>query len=135
MQHRIDLSKHRLSNAERMLSASKILLEAEDYGSVANRSYYCIYHAMRAVLALEELDFKKHSGVISHFRQQYIKSGKFSEAGTKLSKIIDKLFLVRTKSDYDDFFLIPKKEVTQQVENAEYFLKEIKSFLSKQGVC
>ena len=42
---------------------------------------------MRAVLALEGDDFKKHSGVIAIFRQNYIKSGIFD---TVYSEIIQK---------------------------------------------
>lgn len=39
-----------------------------------NRAYYSIFHAMRAILALDEVDFKKHSGVIAYFRENYIKN-------------------------------------------------------------
>ena len=33
--------------------------------SVANRSYYAVFHAMRAVLAFDKIDLKRHSGIIS----------------------------------------------------------------------
>ena len=40
-----------------------------------HRSYYAIFHAMRAVLALDGIDMKRHSGVMSEFRRLYIKTG------------------------------------------------------------
>ncbi len=109
------------------LDAAKSLLVSSNYKSAANRSYYAIFHAMRAVLAFDGIDMKHHSGIISEFRRLYIKNEIFD---SKLSQIISVLFNIRTDSDYDDFFVISKSEVEEQILNAEYFLKEIETFLS-----
>lgn len=121
------LSNARFEHATECLDAAKSLLASSNYKSAANRSYYAIFHAMRAVLAFDEIDMKHHSGVISEFRKLYIKTNIFD---VKLSQIISLLFDIRTESDYDDFFIISKTEVEEQIENAEYFLKEIEKFLS-----
>ena len=84
---------------------------------------------MRAVLALDGLDFKRHSGVIAEFRKSYIKTGVFD---AELSHIIDSLKDVRQSSDYDDFYLISKEEVSQQVDNAEHFVSEVEVYLKNQ---
>ncbi|MCL2355352.1 MAG: HEPN domain-containing protein, partial [Oscillospiraceae bacterium] len=55
---------------------------------------------MRAVLALEEKDVKKHSGLISYFNKEYIKTGKFPN---DLYKLIYSAFNIRQASDYEDF--------------------------------
>ena len=62
----IDLSKARLENAKERLAFAEKILEIGDYKTVANRSYYAIFNAMRAVLALENFDTKKHSGVVAN---------------------------------------------------------------------
>ena len=62
------LSQARLEHAVECLSAARNLLETGNYKSAANRSYYAVFHAMRAVLAFDEIDMKRHSGVISEFR-------------------------------------------------------------------
>lgn len=49
-----NLSKLRLEHANKCLSSAKLLVEADDFASAANRSYYAVFHAMRAVLALME---------------------------------------------------------------------------------
>ena len=104
----IDLSLYRLSKAKQYLEDAKRTLELEMYDTSANRSYYAIFHAARAVLALEGLDFKKHSGVISNFQMRYIKTGIFDK---QLSNIIKSAFSLRTESDYEDFYVIAKVDV------------------------
>ena len=97
------LSIRRMGQAEQCLESAKLLLEADDIKGAANRSYYGIFHAIRAVLALEGKDFAKHSGVISFFRQNYIKTGILD---VSLSDIITDAFQVRTECDYNDYYII-----------------------------
>ena len=63
------LSQVRYEHAEECLDAAKSLLSSDNYKSAANRSYYAIFHAMRAVLAFDGIDMKHHSGIISEFRR------------------------------------------------------------------
>lgn len=129
LEEKRSLSNVRYDHALECLDAAKSLLESGNYKSAANRSYYAIFHAMRAVLALDEVDMKHHSGIISEFRKRYIKTGVFE---IRLSHIISVLFDTRTDSDYDDFFVISKAEVAEQTENAAYFLQKIRTYLDKQ---
>lgn len=120
------LSIRRMEQAEQCLESAKLLLEADDIKGAANRSYYGIFHAIRAVLALEGKDFAKHSGVISFFRQNYIKTGILD---VSLSDIITDAFQVRTECDYNDYYIISKAEVEEQVQNAERFIETISDYL------
>ena len=47
----------------------------------------------------------------------------------ELSLTIDELVEVRQGSDYDDFYIISKNEVEQQLLNAEIFVNEIEKYL------
>lgn len=123
------LSQARLEHAIECLSAARNLLETENYKNAANRSYYAVFHAMRAVLAFDEIDMKRHSGIISEFRRRYIKTGIFE---TRMSEIISVLFDVRTDSDYDDFFVISKADTAVQIENAEYFVSSVRAYLKNK---
>ena len=78
------LSQVRMEHAVECLSAARSLLEVGGYKSAANRSYYAVFHAMRAVLAFDEIDMKHHSGIISEFRRRYIKTEIFE---TRMSEI------------------------------------------------
>ena len=82
-----------------------------------------------AVLAFDEIDMKRHSGVISEFRRRYIKTGIFE---TRMSEIISVLFDVRTDSGYDDFFVISKADTAVQIENAEYFVSSVRAYLKNK---
>ena len=50
---RISLSKAGLDNAKERIEFANKILEIGDYKTVANRSYYAVFSAMRAVLAIE----------------------------------------------------------------------------------
>lgn len=113
-----ELSDYRLVQAERCIKSARILAVDDDYKGAANRSYYAIFHCMRSVLALEGVDFSKHSGVSAYFRRQYIKTGIF---GIELSDIIKEAFDIRSDSDYDDYYVLSKEDVEEQIKNAEKF--------------
>ena len=121
------LSDIRLEHADECISAAKNLLGSENYKSAANRAYYTVFHAMRAVLAFDKIDMKHHSGIIAEFRRLYIKTGIFD---AELSKIISVLSDSRNDSDYDDFFIVSKEEVAEQIKDAELFLVKIKEYVS-----
>ena len=80
-------------------------------------------------MALDGIDMKHHSGIISEFRRLYIKTGILD---SKLSDIIGSLSTVRNNSDYDDFYIVSKKEISRQIENAEYFIATVKEYLEQR---
>lgn len=125
---KIELSKTRLDIAKERIEFADKILQIGDYKTVANRSYYAVFSAMRAVLALNGFDSKKHSGIIAEFRKEYLKS---SILPKELSEIIDGLVEVRQGSDYDDFYLISKEEVAVQLANAKLFVTSISNYLGE----
>ena len=60
-----DLSSHRLERAKDLLRQSELLLKNKEYDGSINRSYFAIFHAIRALLALVGIDSRRHTGVIS----------------------------------------------------------------------
>jgi uncharacterized protein (UPF0332 family) len=124
---RADISKYRLALSRDCLVAAFNNIKSGDFKASANRAYYCIFNAMRAVLALDKLDFKKHSGVISEFQRLYIKTKRFP---VEFSVIIENAFIIRGKSDYEDFYVISKDEVVRQAESAKTFFEAVERYLS-----
>ena len=125
-----DLSDCRLEQAKRCIKSARVLVADNDYKGAANRSYYAIFHCMRSVLVLDGVDFSKHSGVLAYFRKQYIKTGIFD---IELSDIIGEAFDIRNDSDYDDYYIISKEDVKEQIENAEKFYCIIEEYLRKKN--
>lgn len=124
-----EYAKYRLEKAERCIGTAELNLQSGDYQAAANRSYYAIYHAIRSILALDEVDFKRHSGVISYFRKEYIKTGIFP---VDYSDMIGDAFEIRGSSDYDDFYVISKERVLNQIENAKEMYAAIEEYINSR---
>ena len=119
------LSELRLSQAKQCLVSAEALLQINDERGAVNRAYYAVFHAIRSVLILEGKDFAKHSGVISYFRKEYIKTGVFS---ADISDTITDLFNSRSSSDYDDHFDFSKDEVVELLKESADFVAVIEEY-------
>lgn len=97
-----ELVKYRVEKSKNDFEASKILSENGLFAQSLNRSYYSIFHAVRSILAFEQFDSKKHSGIIAYFNQNFVSTGIFDKS---YSKILMGAEIIRNKSDYNDFNL------------------------------
>lgn len=120
------LSTVRFEHAQECFDAAQNLVAAGQYKSAANRLYYSVFHAMRAVLAFDGIDMKHHSGIISEFRKRYIKTDVFDKS---LSNTISMAYDMRTGSDYDDHYIIVKSEVEDLISDVDFFLRQVKLFI------
>ncbi len=123
-----DLAFYRLEKAKEDLVRSKREFEISDYKLTLNRSYYAIFHAIRAVNTLDGFDSSKHSGVIAHFNQFHVKTEEFP---SDISKKIANAMNIRQLSDYDDFYIASKKVAEEQVQVAEDILNLVEQYLNK----
>jgi len=84
---------------------------------------------MRAVLALTGEDYKRHSGVIARFLEQYLK---IKLLPPELSKTISMAFIIRNRSDYEDFYVCSIADTEKLVSDAEAFLQAVSTFLEQK---
>lgn len=124
-----ELVGYRMDRAFEMLSASEDNFNIGQYKTSMNRSYYAIFHSMRAVNLLKGFDSSKHSGVIAFFNKEYIKNGILEK---QLSEIIKDSSYLREKSDYDDFFIASKSDAEKQLINAKKFVDNVKKYITEQ---
>lgn len=124
-----ELAGYRMKRAEEMLDAASGNLEIGQYKTSLNRSYYAIFHAMRAANILKGFDSSKHSGVIAFFNKEYLKENILDR---NLSVIIKNSAFLREKSDYDDFYIASRKEAEKQLKDAQVFLKAVEKYLDQQ---
>ena len=130
MQHeRETLCKYRLERAKEDLQAAHLNHESGLFKAAINRSYYAIFHSIRAVNILDGFDASKHSSVIAHFNQYYVHTGEFDRG---IYKIIDGAYRIREKCDYSDFFLASKEESSIQLEHAETFVKTVEAYILRK---
>ena len=129
MQHeRETLCKYRLERAKEDLQAAHVNHESGLFKAAINRSYYAIFHSIRAVNILDGFDASKHSSVIAHFNQFYVHTGEFER---NTYKIIDSAYRIREKCDYSDFFVVSKEEAEEQIKKASAFITSVTEFLQK----
>ena len=79
------LAKYRLEQSRENLEEAEALFNINKFKGANNRAYYSIFHAIKAILTLEQTDFKKHSSVIAYFNKEYISKKIFSKRIRKKS--------------------------------------------------
>lgn len=121
-----DLCNYRLERSREDLKTAKINYESGMYKASVNRSYYAIFHAIRAVNILDGFDASKHSSVIAHFNQYYVHGQVFP---LEAYKIINSAYRIREKCDYSDFFIVSKEEAKEQIDKAEMFISGVEKFV------
>ena len=126
-----ELSEHRFQWAVDDLETAKHLFQNKRFRQSINRSYYAVFHAIRSVNALDGFDSSKHSGVIAHFNQTYVKPGYISKEASKIVRHSSEL---REQADYDDFFEANEELAQEAFLQAGQFVNAVKEFLIEQKV-
>lgn len=57
-------ANYRLARAKQDLSDAEFCYQNNRFLNANNRAYYSIFHSIRAVLALDKKDFKRHKDVL-----------------------------------------------------------------------
>lgn len=123
-----NLSNYRIAEAEDSLKVAAHCLKEGLYKDSINRSYYAAFYAVKAILALSTVDFKRHKDVMGYFNKEYVAKEIFPrEIGRKLGT----LQRVREKSDYDDFYIASRERAEEQFQTAELVIGEVKKYLDK----
>lgn len=97
-----------IAEAQRSLVAGHDNLDGGFAGIAVGRAYYAFFYAASALLLTKGLSRSKHSGVISSFRQHFVKTGAF---GPDLSDAYGKAMESRESADYDLLTALDNDEV------------------------
>lgn len=125
-----DLSAYRLQEAKDSLKVAENCLKENFYKDSINRSYYAAFYAVKSVLALKTIDFKRHKDVMAYFNKEYVASGVFPR---EIGRLIGMMQRVREKSDYDDFYIASKEKAEEQFESATIVIEAVKKYLEKMS--
>ncbi len=90
------LLDYRLEQAEEALSAGDLLKQAGHRRGALNRYYYAMFYDIQALVTMKRAKISKHSGALSFFDREFIKSGIFDK---KFSKWLHRLFDFRQDAD------------------------------------
>lgn len=127
-----ELMMYRMAGAKEKLDSSKLLLDYGNYKDSIGRSYYAMFSVVRAILALDGVDYSKHTGVIAYFQKEYVKAGAFDKL---YSKYLSQAFQIRNQADYEDFYIVSQKDAMEQYKKADEFVKVVEAYLEgeRQG--
>ncbi|MCL2222230.1 MAG: HEPN domain-containing protein [Oscillospiraceae bacterium] len=130
--HMHEYARQRLEKAADDLDTAEICYKAGKYDAAANRAYYAAYHAIRAVLALDNIERRKHSGNISYFREHYIATNVFDR---KYSETIKKAEILRNDADYKDMHTTSADEAEDIIEKANGFYSAVRAYVKGRIGC
>ncbi len=122
----IELSNHRLEQAKEELEDAELLFNKKRYKSANNRAYYAIFHAIKAVLALEPIDFKRHKDIQAYFNKNYVNTEIFPKS---MGRRISKASQVREDSDYDDEFIVKAENTQEQIDTAKEMIQLVELYI------
>ncbi|MBN1668304.1 MAG: HEPN domain-containing protein [Anaerolineales bacterium] len=117
-----------IENADEALEVAQLNLDNDFYAAAINRAYYAIFYAANAVLATKKLARSKHSGVLSIFRQHFIKTKLLHP---ELSMIYGQVMEDRHEGDYEILAATSKEDAEIDLNQARQFVEEIKVWLRK----
>ncbi|MFN0173936.1 MAG: HEPN domain-containing protein [Saprospiraceae bacterium] len=112
-----------LSDAEFSLQHGRLLVSA-------NRSYYCVFDCIAALLIDKEIFAKTHQGAHTKFNELYIKTQLMD---SKLNSLLLFVFDLRQTADYDFTHELAEQEVSTALEHARTFLAATKSYFGMKG--
>jgi uncharacterized protein (UPF0332 family) len=122
-------SKYRLDRAKQEYEVANLLYRENKLLAANNRAYYSIFYAIKAVLALEKKDFKRHKDVIAYFNKEYIHTEIFPK---KIGRKIAQAKAIREDSDYDEEYE-PSSEITAlQIETARELIELVEKYLDNK---
>ena len=110
-----------LNLAEEELETAQLLFENQRYRACVSRSYYAMYYATQALLALKGVNSRTHKGILQQFSYHFIKT---QILPPELAKYLKAAFDLRQLSDYDETCEI-------DMEQCQIILKQARSFCSR----
>jgi uncharacterized protein (UPF0332 family) len=105
-------------------------MEKQLFRPSINRSYYAMYYAVLALLAIEKKETSKHSGVISLFDKEFIKKGTFPK---EPSRWFHAAFDLRQRSDYGADQAVSSSDAERMLSNAKIFVDTVSTVLQGQS--
>lgn len=123
-----ELAKHRLEQAKENLEEAEILYNVKNIKEQIIEHIIQYFDSIKAVLALEPIDFKRHKDVVGYFNKNYVYPEIFPR---KMGSKIADASSVREDSDYDDEYIVKPEDTLKQIETAKELLKLVEEYIDK----
>ena len=119
-----------MGQAHETLRESEILLAEAALRGAVNRAYYAMFYALLALLATRQLGTSRHSGAISLFDREFVKTGLFPR---ELSRALHLAFDRRQEHDYGEMIPLTREIAEETLQDARVFVAAIEAYLREGG--
>ena len=114
--------------------ADKLILELDGarqlkmWSMAANRMYYAMLNALRALFVHDGHSAHTHAGMKSLFGMHYVTTGKISE---DLGRLYSQMETLRERADYDCYFEASEEDVEESYVRVKDFVAVVKELIAK----
>jgi uncharacterized protein (UPF0332 family) len=119
-----------MEHARRMLKVAAHNIADGFFGSAINRAYYAIFYAANALLATRGLARGKHSGVVTAFREHFVKPGLIE---VEYSDVYGRVMDNRRVSDYEIEIPVDAEAAEKDLSDAQRFVERVEQLLRQEG--
>lgn len=119
-----------LERGRQALAAAEALADLLLFADSISRSYYAVFHCLRALLFSRGVEPKTHSGAIHLFNSEFVRRGLFASTHNRL---LAGMKGARELADYDAAASFSRDDARGQIADAHAFAAEVRSFLSGEG--
>lgn len=118
-----------VEKAWQSLDAAESLYEDSFIDFSASRAYYAMFYSLEALLLDKNLSFSKHSGIISAFGKDFIKTGLFDK---KFHQYIIEAFDLRNAGDYGAMHSVHEEKALELMRNAREMIGTVQKYILKK---
>lgn len=130
MNVKISRIKQLMALAGRALDTAQVNFDVGDWRAAVNRAYYAIFYAASAMLLTKGLERRKHSGVISAFREYFVRP-KLIES--EYSGFYGEVLVIREDADYAIEIPIDADAAEMALHQARRFVRRMQEYLTEEG--
>ena len=124
-----EFALYRLERAKEEYETALLLYKENKLLAANNRAYYSIFHSIRAVLAMERVDFKRHKDILAYFNKNYIKTEIFPR---QMGRRIILASKTREDSDYDEEYEPNPDTTFLQIKTAKELIELVEKYLKNK---
>lgn len=114
-ENRAENTRLELERAAEALAAARVLLGANLHRDAASRAYYAAFHGVRALLLTRGIQAKSHSGAMSLFNREFVRTGRLPPTWNAR---IGNLAQMRHTADYASGIELDESDGAAAIESA-----------------
>lgn len=118
-----------LNKSQKFLRSASVLLELEDYDSVASRSYFAMFYAAQALLMHRRVNVSSQQGIRTAFASAFVESGELPEHAADVLNHGQRL---QEMADYAHHFSVSASDAEEILQEAEAFVNTVEALIPRE---